>query len=222
MLAVGGGMAVQRAVAERWQQATGNVITQGYGLTEASPVVTTNPVGSPFTGAVGLAVPSTQITIRDDDGVVLPVGEIGEICVRGPQVMKGYWNKPAENNACFRDGYFMTGDIGIMKEDGFFKIVDRKKEMINVSGLKVFPNDVENAIALHPGVLEVGVRGDKDKHGNELVMAFVVKKDPSLTENDVIEFCRINLTAYKVPKKVVFRDELPKSNVGKILRRLLE
>ncbi|MFT5155527.1 MAG: long-chain acyl-CoA synthetase [Bacteroidia bacterium] len=222
-LALGGGMAVQDMVADRWEKLTNSPILEAYGLSETSPAATINPVdGTHQRGSIGLPMPSTVLTIFDDDGREVPIGEPGEIGIKGPQVMKGYWNKPAENNACFRDGYFMTGDIGIMKEDGFFKIVDRKKEMINVSGLKVFPNDVENAIALHPGVLEVGVRGDKDKHGNELVMAFVVKKDPSLTENDVIEFCRINLTAYKVPKKVVFRDELPKSNVGKILRRLLE
>jgi long-chain acyl-CoA synthetase len=221
ILAVGGGMAVQRAVAERWQQATGNVITQGYGLTEASPVVTTNPVGSPFTGAVGLAVPSTQITIRDDDGVVLPVGEIGEICVRGPQVMKGYWNKDEETANVMLEDWLKTGDIGRLDEQGFLFIEDRKKDMIIVSGFKVFPNEVEDVLAHHPGVLEVAAVGIPDERAGEAVKIFVVRKDPALTEADLVAFARERLTGYKRPHHVEFREDLPKSSVGKILRREL-
>jgi len=178
--------------------------------------------GSHQRGTIGLPMPNTDIKIFDDDLKEVAQGQPGEIGIKGPQVMKGYWMKDEETAKCFHGDYFLTGDIGIMMEDGFFKIVDRKKEMINVSGFNVYPNDVEKAIAEHEKVLEVGVRGEKTKSGSEIVKAFVVKKDESLTAEDVISFCHERLTNYKVPKEVVFRDELPKSNVGKILRRLLK
>ena len=219
--AVGGGMAVQRAVADRWQEVTGNVITQGYGLTEASPVVTTNPVGAEFTGAVGLPVPLTEVTIRDDDGNVLPIGEVGEICVRGPQVMKGYWNRDDETAKVMLGDWLKTGDIGRLDERGLLFIEDRKKDMIIVSGFKVFPNEVEDVIAHHPGVLEVAAIGIPDEHSGETVKIFVVRKDPNLKEAELLSFAREQLTGYKRPHHVEFRDELPKSNVGKILRREL-
>ncbi len=218
---VGGGMAVQRAVADRWQAVTGNIITQGYGLTEASPVVTTNPRGAPFTGSVGLPVPSTQVSIQDDDGRVLPIGEIGEICVRGPQVMKGYWNRLDETANVMSDGWLKTGDIGRFDAGGFLFIEDRKKDMIIVSGFKVFPNEVEDVMAHHPGVLEVAAVGVPDERAGESVKLFVVRKDPNVTEADLIAYAREHLTGYKRPHQVEFRDELPKSNVGKILRREL-
>ena len=221
VLAVGGGMAVQRAVADEWEKLTGNILTQGYGLTEASPVVTTNPVGTQFTGAVGIPVPSTQITIRDDDGAVLPVGEIGEICVRGPQVMKGYWNRPDETANVMLNDWLKTGDIGRLDEQGFLFIEDRKKDMIIVSGFKVFPNEIEDVIAHHPGVLEVAAVGVPDERSGETVKIFVVRKDPALTEADLLAYCKEHLTGYKRPHHVEFRDDLPKSNVGKILRREL-
>lgn len=196
---------------------------EAYGLSETSPAATINPVdGSHKRGSIGLPMPNTDIRIFDDEGNEVPHGEPGEIAIKGPQVMKGYWNRPDETEKCFKNGYFLTGDVGIMMEDGFFKIVDRKKEMVNVSGFNVYPNDVEKVIAEHEKVMEVGVRGEKDSADNEFVMAFVVKKDNSLTEKEIIDFCHTKLTNYKVPKEVVFRDELPKSNVGKILRRLLK
>lgn len=222
-LALGGGMAVQDAVADRWEKVTGSPLLEAYGLSETSPAATINPVdGTHKRGTIGLPMPNTDIRIFNDEGEEMPIGEPGEIGIKGPQVMQGYWNKPEETEKCFRDGYFLTGDIGLMREDGFFKIVDRKKEMINVSGFNVYPNDVEQAIAEDDRVLEVGVRGEKTSSGSEYVKAFIVKKDASLTEQDVIDFCKERLTNYKVPKEVVFRDELPKSNVGKILRRLLK
>jgi len=218
---VGGGMAVQRAVADRWHSITGNTVTQGYGLTESSPVVTTNPRGTPFTGSVGLPVPSTQVTIRDDDGNVLPVGEVGEICVRGPQVMKGYWNRPDETANVMVDGWLKTGDIGRLDEAGFVFIEDRKKDLIIVSGFNVYPNEVEDVVAHHPGVLEVAAVGVPDERTGEAVKLFVVRKDASLTGEDLIAYAREHLAGYKRPRQVEFRDDLPKSNVGKILRREL-
>lgn len=222
-LALGGGMAVQDVVADRWEKVTKSPLLEAYGLSETSPAATINPVdGSHKRGSIGLPMPNTDIRIFDDEGNEVPHGEPGEIAIKGPQVMKGYWNRPDETEKCFKNGYFLTGDVGIMMEDGFFKIVDRKKEMVNVSGFNVYPNDVEKVIAEHEKVMEVGVRGEKDSADNEFVMAFVVKKDNSLTEKEIIDFCHTKLTNYKVPKEVVFRDELPKSNVGKILRRLLK
>lgn len=222
-LAIGGGMAIQDAVAKKWHKLTGGHLLEGYGLSETSPVATVNPVdGTHRMGSIGLPAPSTDIKLVDDDGNEVERGKPGEIAIKGPQVMKGYWNRPDETEKAFEDGYFLTGDIGIMEDDGFFRIVDRKKEMINVSGFNVYPNEIEKVIAEHPGVMEVGVRGEVNEKSGEIVKAFVVKKDPALTEEDVISFCREKLTSYKVPRSVVFRDELPKSNVGKILRRLLE
>jgi long-chain acyl-CoA synthetase len=222
-LATAGGMAMQTAVAKRWQEATGVPILEGYGLTETSPVATTNPVNiTEHTGTIGLPLPSTIITIRDDDGNELPVGQVGEICIAGPQVMKGYWNRPEETaKVMTRDGAFRTGDIGVMDERGFIKIVDRKKDMILVSGFNVYPNEIEDVVASCPGVLECAVIGVPDEKSGEVPKVFVVKKDPALTEQQVLEHCRKNLTAYKVPRYVEFRTELPKTPVGKILRRAL-
>ncbi|HXF47246.1 MAG TPA: long-chain-fatty-acid--CoA ligase [Burkholderiaceae bacterium] len=222
-LATAGGMAMQTAVAKRWQEATGVPILEGYGLTETSPVATTNPVNiKEHTGTIGLPLPSTIITIRDDDGNELPVGQVGEICIAGPQVMKGYWNRPEETaKVMTRDGAFRTGDIGVMDERGFIKIVDRKKDMILVSGFNVYPNEIEDVVASCPGVLECAVIGVPDEKSGEVPKVFVVKKDPALTEQQVLEHCRKNLTAYKVPRYVEFRSELPKTPVGKILRRAL-
>jgi long-chain acyl-CoA synthetase len=223
VLTLAGGMAVQRAVAERWLKATACPITEGYGLSETSPVATANKFSSAeFTGTIGLPLPSTEIAICDDSGNDLPVGEVGEICIRGPQVMAGYWNRPDETaKVMTKDGFFTTGDIGRMDERGYVTIVDRKKDMILVSGFKVFPNEVEDVIARHPGVLEVAVVGVADEHSGEVPKLFVVKKDPALTAEDVAAFCKENLTGYKRPRYIEFRTELPKSNVGKILRREL-
>ena len=222
-LSLGGGMAVQDVVAEQWEKLTGCALLEAYGLSETSTAVTINPWnGKHKLGSIGLPLPNTEIKILDDDLKEVKVGEPGEIAIKGPQVMKGYWERPDETSKCMHGEYFLTGDIGTMDEDGFFKIVDRKKEMILVSGFNVYPNDVEKAISENPKVLEVGVRGEKKDDGSEYVRAFIVKKDPSLSEDEVIEFCRTKLTNYKVPKSISFRDELPKSNVGKILRRLLE
>ena len=222
-VSLGGGMAVQDAVARRWQELTDSPLLEAYGLSETSPAATINPTdGTHRMGTIGLPVPSTDIRILDDDGNEVPQGERGEIAVKGPQVFKGYWkNEEATKNA-FHGEYFLTGDIGIMEADGFFKVVDRKKEMINVSGFNVYPGEVEAAISEHPKVLEVGVRGEANEHSTEVVKAFIVKKDESLTAEEIIEHCHKMLTNYKVPKEVVFRNELPKSNVGKILRRLLK
>ena len=222
-LASAGGMAMQKAVAERWQKLTGVPILEGYGLTETSPVATTNPVDiKEFSGTIGLPVPGTTITIRDEAGVVLPTGQVGEICIAGPQVMKGYWQRPEETaKVMTRDGAFMTGDIGVMDERGYVKIVDRKKDMILVSGFNVYPNEIEDVVASCPGVLEVAAIGVADEKSGEVPKIFVVKKDPALTEATILEHCKKNLTGYKMPKYVEFRTELPKTNVGKILRRAL-
>ena len=222
-LALGGGMAVQDVVADEWEKLTGCALLEAYGLSETSPAATINPYnGKHKRGTIGLPLPNTDIKIFDDDRKEVTQGEPGEIGIKGPQVMKGYWNRPEETANCMHGDYFLTGDIGTMDEEGYFKIVDRKKEMILVSGFNVYPNDVEKAIAENPKVLEVGVRGEKNEDGTEFVRAFIVKKDDSLTEEEVIEFCRTKLTNYKVPKNISFREELPKSNVGKILRRLLK
>jgi long-chain acyl-CoA synthetase len=216
-------MAVQKAVAEKWKKVTGHPLVEAYGLTETSPAATINPLDLPeYNGSIGLAVPSTEIAIRSDDGQYLPPGETGEICVRGPQVMKGYWNRPDETEkVLLPDGFLLTGDIGIMDEKGFVRIVDRKKDMILVSGFNVYPNEVEDIVASHPGVLEVAAIGVPDEKSSEAVMIFVVKKDPNLTTEALIAHCRENMTGYKMPKHVEFRSELPKTNVGKILRRAL-
>jgi long-chain acyl-CoA synthetase len=222
-ISLGGGMAVQDVVAERWEKLTNSPLLEAYGLSETSPAATINPInGTHRRGSIGLPLPNTEIKLFDDDGKEVAIGQPGEIGIKGPQVMMGYWNRPDETAKCMLGEYFLTGDVGVMDEDGFFKIVDRKKEMILVSGFNVYPNEVEKAISENPKVLEVGVRGEKNSDGTEFVKAFVVKKDSSLTENEVIEECRKLLTGYKVPREVVFRDELPKSNVGKILRRMLK
>ena len=223
-VAAAGGMAVQRVVAQRWKERTGVPLVEGYGLTETAPVVTSNALDIiDWTGTVGLPLPSTEVAAMDDQGRVVPLGEIGEICVRGPQVMKAYWNRPDETAKVFTaDGWLRTGDVGSMDERGFVKITDRKKDMINVSGFKVFPNEVEDVVAMHPGVLEVAAVGEPDEMSGELVKIVVVPKDPALAETDLIDHCRKHLTAYKVPKIVEFRsDPLPKTNIGKILRREL-
>jgi len=222
---VAGGMALQSSVAQRWQQITGCLITQGWGLTEASPVGCVNPlVGAhaEFTGSIGLPVPSTELTIRDDDGRELAIGEVGEICLRGPQIMRGYWNRPDETaQVMLPQGWLRTGDIGRFDELGFVYIEDRKKDMIIVSGFKVYPNEVEDVVAHCPGVLEVAAVAQADEHSGEVVALFVVRKDPALTEQAIKEYCHQYLTNYKRPQAVHFRDELPKTNVGKILRRVL-
>jgi long-chain acyl-CoA synthetase len=220
---VGGGMAVQRATAEAWHELTGCTLVEGYGLTESSPVLTVNPTdGTLQLGTIGIPVPSTDISIRDDDGNEVPDGEPGEIWGKGPQVMAGYWERPEATAETLEDGWLKTGDVGLVTETGFFKIVDRKKEMVCVSGFNVYPNEVEDAIAKNPKVLEVGVIGIPDPKSTEVVKAYVVKKDQSLNEQEVIEHCKEFLTGYKRPKKVEFVQELPKSNVGKILRRIIK
>ena len=219
-----GGMAVQRVVAERWKQRTGVTIIEGYGLTETSPVVIASPLDiAEWTGTIGIPIPSTQATILDEGGNELAIGEVGEICVRGPQVMPRYWNRPDETEQVFtRDGWFRTGDLGYMDERGYFRITDRKKDMIVVSGFKVFPNQIEDVVALHPGVAEVAAIGAPDEKSGEVVKIVVVKADPALTEQALLAHCRQHLTGYKVPRIVEFRSEpLPKSNLGKILRREL-
>jgi long-chain acyl-CoA synthetase len=222
-LAVAGGMATQGAVAKRWKETTGRAITEGYGLTETSPIVCVNPLSLPeFSGNIGFPVPSTDVVIRGEDGAVMPMGEPGELCVRGPQVMAGYWRRPDETaKVMTADGYFRTGDVAIMLPDGQFRIVDRIKDMILVSGFNVYPNEVEEVISAHPGVLEVAVIGTPDAHSGEAVSAYVVRKDPALTEEAVRAHCKEGLTGYKVPKHVIFREALPKTNVGKVLRRAL-
>ena len=219
----GGGMATQKPVAEKWLAVTGCALSEGYGLSETSPTLTCNPADADrFSGSIGIPVPSTWLSIRDDDGNEVPLGQPGEICARGPQVMAGYWNRPDETaKVMTADGYFRTGDIGVMSADGFTKIVDRKKDMILVSGFNVYPNEIEEVIASHPGVLECAVIGVQDAKSGEAVKAFIVRKDPSLTAEDVTKFCATQLTAYKVPKQIEFRTSLPKTNVGKILRREL-
>ncbi len=220
---LGGGMAVQRAVAERWKQVTGKVLTQAWGLTETSPAACINPlIGHEFNGSIGLPISSTEVSIRDDDGNALGIDAVGEICVRGPQVMRGYWNRADETaKVMFPDGWLRTGDIGRMDPKGFVYIEDRKKDMILVSGFNVYPNEVESVAVTHPGVLEVAAVAQPDERAGEVVALFVVKKDPNLSAQDLIEHCRKQLTGYKVPKYVYFRTELPKTNVGKILRRAL-
>ncbi|MCM2472660.1 long-chain fatty acid--CoA ligase [Rhizobium sp. CG5] len=221
LLVFGGGMAVQRPVAERWYAMTGCPITEGYGLSETSPVATANRLDTKeFTGSIGLPISSTDIEIRDEDGKTLALGEVGEICIRGPQVMAGYWNRPEETaKSISSDGFFRSGDMGLMDEHGYVKIVDRKKDMILVSGFNVYPNEIEEVAAMHPGILECAAIGVPDPHSGEAVKLFVVKKDPDLTEADVKAHCATNLTNYKRPRFVEFRTELPKSNVGKILRK---
>ena len=221
-ITVGGGMAVQRSVAEQWQKVTGCYLSEGYGMTESSPVASVNPLdGSGRLGTIGIPVPSTDMRIIDENGNTLKVGEVGEIQISGPQVMKGYFNKPEETDKVIKDGWLSTGDIGKMFEDGFFQIVDRKKDMILVSGFNVFPNEVEEVVAAHPKVLEVAAVGVPDEKSGEIVKIYVVKKEKSLKKEELIEHCRENLTGYKVPKQIEFRTELPKTNVGKILRRAL-
>ncbi len=219
----GGGMAVQQATAEKWLKVTGCPVVEGYGLSETSPVATSNRLDKrEFTGTIGLPVPSTDIAIRDDEGRDLPFGSPGEICIRGPQVMAGYWNRPDETAKVMTpDGYFKSGDVGVMDERGYIRIVDRKKDMILVSGFNVYPNEIEQVVSLMPGVLECAAVGIPDEKSGEAVKLFVVKRDPTLSEDDVARYCRDNFTAYKRPKYIEFRDDLPKSNVGKILRREL-
>ena len=221
-VAVAGGMALQKAVADKWKYLTGNDIVEGYGLSETSPLLTCNPIdGTEKLGTIGLPVPSTEIKIVSDEGAAQGVGEFGEIWARGPQVMMGYWQNPKETDIVMEGDWFKTGDIGFFDSEGFIKIVDRKKEMINVSGMKVFPNEVEDVIAQLEGVLEVGVIGVAHKNSGEVVKAFIVKKDKNLTEEVIMKHCRDHLVAYKMPKFIEFREELPKSTVGKILRKEL-
>jgi long-chain acyl-CoA synthetase len=226
---VGGGAAVQKPVAERWQQVTGRYITEAYGLTEASPGTSANPLGTPWNGTIGLPFPSTDLSIRDDSFNELPVwtgeGDIekhtGELCIRGPQVMKGYWNNPAESAKVMHDGWLKTGDVGHLNADGYVTITDRKKDLILVSGFNVYPNEIESVVATHPGVLECGAVGVPDQKSGEAVKVVIVKKDPNLTKEAVIEHCKTQLTGYKLPRHVEFRDVLPKSPIGKVLRREL-
>lgn len=219
----GGGMAVQKAVAEKWIAVTGVPIVEGYGLSETSPVATSNPITlREYNGTIGLPFPNTEIAILDDAGQPVPLGQPGEIAIRGPQVMAGYWQRPDETAKVMTpDGFFKSGDIGIMDENGYTRIVDRKKDMIIVSGFNVYPNEIEGVVAMHPGVLECAAVGVVDERAGEAVKLFVVRKDPALTEADLMEYCRQQLTGYKKPKYIEFRDELPKTNVGKILRREL-
>ncbi|MDR2188584.1 MAG: long-chain-fatty-acid--CoA ligase [Azonexus sp.] len=219
-----GGMAAQAPVAERWRQVTGIPLLQAYGLTETSPAATINPIGmKTFNGSIGLPISSTDISIRDDTGHEVPLTQVGEICIRGPQVMKAYWQRPEETAHVFHhDGFLRTGDMGYMDAQGFIFLVDRKKDMILVSGFNVYPNEVEEAVATHPGVIDVAAIGVADEHSGEAVKIFVVRKDPALNEQALIEHCRGLLTRYKVPKYVEFRDDLPRTNVGKILRRALK
>ena len=219
---IGGGMAVQPAVAKEWRERTGSPILQGYGLTESSPVAIVNRIGDEFTGSIGLPIPSTDISIRDDDGKELAVDDIGEICIKGPQVMEGYWQKPEETAKVMIDGgWLRTGDVGRMDDRGFIFIEDRKKDMIIVSGFNVYPNEIENVVVEMDGILEAAAIGMPDEHSGEVVKIYAVRKSPDVTEEDVMEHCRENLTNYKRPREIEFRDELPKTNVGKILRRAL-
>ncbi|UXH77926.1 long-chain-fatty-acid--CoA ligase [Roseateles amylovorans] len=219
----GGGMAVQQATAEKWQKITGCAIVEGYGLSETAPVATINRLDLPeFNGSIGLPVPGTEISIRNDEGLEVPLGDRGEICIRGPQVMAGYWNRPEETaQAIGADGFFKTGDIGVMDTKGFTRIVDRKKDMILVSGFNVYPTEIEQVVNLHPGVLECAAVGVPDPYSGEAVKLYVIKKDPTLAEEDLSNFCHAQFTGYKRPKYIEFRDDLPKTNVGKILRREL-
>ncbi|MGA7538491.1 MAG: AMP-binding protein [Steroidobacteraceae bacterium] len=219
---LGGGMAVQESVAKHWKEVTGNILTQAWGLTETSPAATINPTTEEFNGSIGLPIPSSEIAIKDDQGEDLPLGQTGEICVRGPQVMRGYWNRPDETaKVMLPGGWLRTGDVGHMDERGYVFLEDRKKDLILVSGFNVYPNEVEAVAASCPGVLECAAVAQPDEHSGEVVALYVVTKDPNLTEHDIIEYCRKSLAGYKVPKHVYFRKELPKSNVGKILRKEL-
>jgi long-chain acyl-CoA synthetase len=224
VFAVAGGMATQETVARKWKEISGQPIVEGYGLSETSPVVCANRLDIvEFTGTIGYPLPSTDVTVRAEDGSILPLGERGELCVKGPQVMAGYWQRPDETaKAMTQDGYFRTGDVAVIQPDGQVKIVDRMKDMILVSGFNVYPNEVEEVLVKHPGVMEAAVIGLPDESSGEAVVAYVVRKDPALTPDDLRLFCRENLTAYKVPRRVEFRESLPKSNVGKVLRRLLK
>ena len=214
-----GGMALQGSVAQRWEEVTGKPVIEGYGLTESSPALSFNPLGSGRLNSIGIPVPSTEMKCVDDDGKDVPQGERGEIIARGPQIMKGYWNKPEETAKTIQNGWLLTGDIGVMEADGFFRVVDRKKDMILVSGFNVYPNEVEDVLAAHPGIDEVAVIGVPDGSSGEAVKAFITRTDESLTKDAVRAYCKEHLTNYKVPKLVEFREELPKSNVGKILRK---
>jgi long-chain acyl-CoA synthetase len=216
---VAGGMALVPVIGERWEAMTKTPIYQGYGLTETSPVATLNPFQRPKREAIGVPVPGTDVRFVDSDGREVPAGEIGELHVKGPQVMQGYWQRPEETSKVLRDGWLATGDIAKMDEDGYIQIVDRKKDMILVSGFNVYPNEVEAVIAAHPGVTDTAVVGVPDEETGEIVVAFVTKKDPSLTEEQLRQHCKQSLTGYKVPRMVVFKDDLPKSNVGKVLRK---
>jgi len=220
---LGGGMAVQKVVADRWKAATGCTLVEAYGLSETSPAATINPLDmKEYNGSIGLPVPSTDISIRDDEGREVPQGEAGEICIRGPQVMAGYWNQPEATAAAMTaDGFFKSGDLGIMDDKGYVRMVDRKKDMLKVSGFNVYPNEIEAVVAAHPGVLECAAIGIPDEHSGEAVKLFVVKKDPALTEEALRKYCHDNFTGYKRPRVIEFRTELPKTNVGKILRRAL-
>jgi long-chain acyl-CoA synthetase len=221
-ITLGGGMAVQASVAQRWKEATGCVLTQAWGLTETSPAACINPNGEEFNGSIGLPISSTEVTIKDDAGNDLALGQVGEICVRGPQVMQGYWNRPDESaKVMLPDGWLRTGDVGRMDQRGFVYIEDRKKDMILVSGFNVYPNEVEAVASECPGILEAAAVAQRDEHSGEVVALFVVRKDPALTEKEVIDCCRKSLAGYKVPKHVYFKSDLPKSNVGKILRKVL-
>jgi len=222
-MTLGGGMAVQKAVADQWKKVTGTTLLEAYGLTETSPAACINPVTlEDYNGYIGLPISSTDAAIKSDDGQFLPAGESGELCIRGPQVMKGYWQRPnATEEVLDADGWLHTGDIAVMTEDGYFKIVDRKKDMILVSGFNVYPNEIEDVLALHPKILEVAAIGVPDEKSGEVVSIFVVKKDPTLSKEEVTVFCKENLTGYKRPRYIEFMDELPKSNVGKVLRREL-
>jgi len=221
-ITLGGGMAVQASVAQRWKDATGCILTQAWGLTETSPAACINPPDEGFNGSIGLPISSTEVAIKDDGGNDVPLGQPGEICVRGPQVMKGYWNRPDETaKVMLTDGWLRTGDVGKMDERGLVYIEDRKKDMILVSGFNVYPNEVEAAAAECSGILEAAAVAQPDEHSGEVVALFVVRKDPALTEKDVVDCCRKSLAGYKVPKHIYFRKELPKSNVGKILRKVL-
>ena len=222
-LTVAGAMALQRAVAEKWKRTTKSVVIEGYGLTEASPVVACNPVdGTDRVGTIGLPFPSTEVRLVDDDGNDAAAGQAGELVIRGPQVMKGYWNRPDETASVLKDGWLFTGDVAEIDADGFLKIVDRKKDMILVSGFNVYPNEVEGVVAEHPDVAEVGAIGVPDQHSGEVVKIVVVRRNNQVSEKELIEFCRTRLAGYKVPKHVEFRTEMPKTNVGKILRRALK
>jgi long-chain acyl-CoA synthetase len=223
VLCVSGGMATQEAVARRWREITGRPIIEGYGLSETSPIVCANPLDLvEFSGTIGYPLPSTDVSVRDDAGRPVPPGERGELCVKGPQVMAGYWKRPDETaHAMTPDGFFRTGDVAVMLEDGKVRIVDRMKDMVLISGFNVYPNEVEDVLVRHPGVMEAAVIGLPDEHSGELVAAYVVRRDESLTADALREFCREHLTAYKIPRRIEFRETLPKTNVGKVLRRAL-